>query len=85
MRFQLDLMVQFLFKQGQVELEGTNLIPDYTDAILINRTIIEELNSMIWVTIFLFSKKKDKDIKDKASANDLYEKLFSLHLQLLIK
>ncbi|XP_062989315.1 cilia- and flagella-associated protein 43 [Elgaria multicarinata webbii] len=47
MRFQLDLMVQFLFKQGQVELEGTNLIPDYTDAILINRSIIEELNSVI--------------------------------------
>lgn len=68
MRFQLDLMVQFLFKQGQVELEGTNLIPDYTDAILINRTIIEELNSMIWVTIFLW--------KDKASADDLYEKFF---------
>ncbi|XP_066477233.1 cilia- and flagella-associated protein 43 [Tiliqua scincoides] len=47
MRFQLDLMVQFLFKQGQVELEGTNLIPDYTDAILINRSIVEELNSTI--------------------------------------
>ncbi|XP_061492058.1 cilia- and flagella-associated protein 43 [Rhineura floridana] len=47
MKFQLDLMVQFLFKQGQVELEGTNLIPDYTDAILMNRSIIEELNSVI--------------------------------------
>ncbi|XP_053245250.1 cilia- and flagella-associated protein 43 [Podarcis raffonei] len=47
MTFQLDLMVQFLFKQGQVELEGTNLIPDYRDAILISRTIIEELNSVI--------------------------------------
>lgn len=50
MTFQLDLMVQFLFKQGQVELEGTNLIPDYRDAILISRTIIEELNSVIRVT-----------------------------------
>ncbi|XP_054839059.1 cilia- and flagella-associated protein 43 [Eublepharis macularius] len=47
MKYQLDLMVQFLFKQGQVELEGSNLIPDYTDAILINRSIIEELNSTI--------------------------------------
>ncbi|XP_048362773.1 cilia- and flagella-associated protein 43 isoform X2 [Sphaerodactylus townsendi] len=47
MKFQLDLMVQFLFKQGQVELDGINLIPDYTDAILINRSIVEDLNSTI--------------------------------------
>nr|XP_008104849.1 PREDICTED: cilia- and flagella-associated protein 43 [Anolis carolinensis] len=47
MKYQLDLMVQFLFKQGQVELESPILIPDYTDAILINRSIIEELNSVI--------------------------------------
>ncbi|XP_060097687.1 cilia- and flagella-associated protein 43 [Heteronotia binoei] len=47
MKFQLDLMVQFLLKQGQVELDSSNLIPDYTDAILINRSIIEELNSTI--------------------------------------
>nr|XP_060624330.1 cilia- and flagella-associated protein 43 [Anolis sagrei ordinatus] len=47
MKYQLDLMVQFLFKQGQVELETPSLIPEYTDAILINRSIIEELNSVI--------------------------------------
>nr|XP_056705780.1 cilia- and flagella-associated protein 43 [Euleptes europaea] len=47
MNYQLNLMIQFLFKQGQVELDGSNLIPNYTDAILINRSIIEELNSTI--------------------------------------
>lgn len=54
MKFQLDLMVQFLFKQGQVELDSSNLIPNYTDAILINRSIIEELNSTIRVAMVFF-------------------------------
>uniref|UniRef100_A0A8C3T8T3 Cilia and flagella associated protein 43 n=1 Tax=Chelydra serpentina TaxID=8475 RepID=A0A8C3T8T3_CHESE len=53
MRFQLDLTVQFLLKQGQVELESAaELIPDYTDAILIHKSVIEELNCTIRV-IFL--------------------------------
>ncbi|NWS71847.1 CFA43 protein, partial [Crotophaga sulcirostris] len=46
MKFQRNLTVQFLLKQGQVELEST-LIPDYSDAILINRSVIEELNCSI--------------------------------------
>ncbi|NXJ63750.1 CFA43 protein, partial [Rostratula benghalensis] len=45
-KLQMNLTVQFLLKQGQVELESTE-IPDYTDAILINKAIIEELNSSI--------------------------------------
>ncbi|NXP07885.1 CFA43 protein, partial [Thinocorus orbignyianus] len=45
-KLQMNLTVQFLLKQGQVELEATE-IPDYTDAILINKAIIEELNSSI--------------------------------------
>ncbi|NWW45139.1 CFA43 protein, partial [Pedionomus torquatus] len=45
-KLQMNLTVQFLLKQGQVELETTE-IPDYTDAILINKAIIEELNSSI--------------------------------------
>lgn len=53
MRFQLDLTVQFLLKQGQVELESSELIPDYTDAILINKSVIEELNCTIRV-IYIF-------------------------------
>ncbi|KAM6092199.1 cilia- and flagella-associated protein 43 isoform 2-T3 [Theristicus caerulescens] len=46
MKLQLNLTVQFLLKQGQVELESTE-IPDYADAILINKSIIEELNCSI--------------------------------------
>ncbi|XP_056208362.1 cilia- and flagella-associated protein 43 isoform X1 [Falco biarmicus] len=45
-KLQLNLTVQFLLKQGQVELESTE-IPDYTDAILINKSVIEELNCSI--------------------------------------
>ncbi|XP_032047114.1 cilia- and flagella-associated protein 43 [Aythya fuligula] len=48
MKFHLDLTFQFLLKQGQVELEITE-IPDYTNAILINRSVVEELNSSITV------------------------------------
>uniref|UniRef100_A0A8C0BKC1 CFA43 protein n=1 Tax=Buteo japonicus TaxID=224669 RepID=A0A8C0BKC1_9AVES len=46
MKLQLNLTVQFLLKQGQVELESTK-IPDYSDAILINKSVIEELNCSI--------------------------------------
>ncbi|XP_040418844.1 cilia- and flagella-associated protein 43 isoform X2 [Cygnus olor] len=45
-KFQLDLTFQFLLKQGQVELESTE-IPDYTDAIIINKSVVEELNCSI--------------------------------------
>nr|XP_009940629.1 PREDICTED: WD repeat-containing protein 96 [Opisthocomus hoazin] len=45
-KLQLNLTVQFLLKQGQVELESTE-IPDYTDAILIKKNVIEELNCSI--------------------------------------
>uniref|UniRef100_A0A8D2ALT4 Cilia- and flagella-associated protein 43 n=1 Tax=Sciurus vulgaris TaxID=55149 RepID=A0A8D2ALT4_SCIVU len=46
-KFQLDLTIQILLKQGQVELENFQLILEYSDAILINKTIIEDLNSVI--------------------------------------
>ncbi|XP_074731329.1 cilia- and flagella-associated protein 43 isoform X1 [Strix uralensis] len=46
MKLELNLTIQFLLKQGQVELESTE-IPDYTDALLINKSIIEELNCSI--------------------------------------
>uniref|UniRef100_A0ABM5G1Z5 Cilia- and flagella-associated protein 43 n=1 Tax=Pogona vitticeps TaxID=103695 RepID=A0ABM5G1Z5_9SAUR len=71
MRFQLDLMVQFLFKQGQVELEGDNLIPDYTDAILINRSIIEELNSVI-------RAQGEKKIASMVESKDFRKGIFQL-------
>ncbi|XP_014739240.1 PREDICTED: cilia- and flagella-associated protein 43 [Sturnus vulgaris] len=43
MKLQQNLTVQFLLKQGQVELESTE-IPDYSDAVLIDRSVVEELN-----------------------------------------
>uniref|UniRef100_A0A8C3DH10 Uncharacterized protein n=1 Tax=Corvus moneduloides TaxID=1196302 RepID=A0A8C3DH10_CORMO len=43
MKLQQNLMVQFLLKQGQVEL-GSTEVPDYSDAVLINRSVVEELN-----------------------------------------
>ncbi|XP_045425313.1 cilia- and flagella-associated protein 43 isoform X3 [Lemur catta] len=46
-KFQLNLTIQILLKQGQVELENFQLVLDYPDAILINKTIIEDLNSVI--------------------------------------
>uniref|UniRef100_A0A7N5KCK2 Cilia- and flagella-associated protein 43 n=1 Tax=Ailuropoda melanoleuca TaxID=9646 RepID=A0A7N5KCK2_AILME len=46
-RFQLNLTIQLLLKQGQVELENFQLLLEYPDAILINKSIIEDLNSVI--------------------------------------
>ncbi|XP_059955887.1 cilia- and flagella-associated protein 43 isoform X1 [Mesoplodon densirostris] len=46
-KFQLNLTIQILLKQGQVELENFQLLLDYSDAILINKNIIEALNSVI--------------------------------------
>ncbi|XP_069850036.1 cilia- and flagella-associated protein 43 isoform X2 [Dipodomys merriami] len=46
-RFQLDLTIQILLKQGQIELENFQLTLEYSDAILINKNIIEDLNSVI--------------------------------------
>ncbi|XP_041271676.1 cilia- and flagella-associated protein 43 [Onychostruthus taczanowskii] len=43
MKLQQNLTVQFLLKQGQVELESTQ-IPEYSDAVLIDRSVVEELN-----------------------------------------
>ncbi|KAF2981189.1 hypothetical protein EK904_014540 [Melospiza melodia maxima] len=42
-KLQENLIVQFLLKQGQVELDGTQ-IPEYSDAVLIDRSVVEELN-----------------------------------------
>ncbi|KAJ1140683.1 hypothetical protein NDU88_007031 [Pleurodeles waltl] len=47
MKFQLDLTVQFLLKQGQVEVDSSDLIPNYSDCVLLHRGVIEDLNSTI--------------------------------------
>uniref|UniRef100_A0A8C5TEA9 Cilia- and flagella-associated protein 43 n=1 Tax=Malurus cyaneus samueli TaxID=2593467 RepID=A0A8C5TEA9_9PASS len=46
MKLQQNVFVQLLLEQGQVEL-GSTEIPEYNDAILIHRTIAEELNSTL--------------------------------------
>ncbi|KAL9846804.1 cilia- and flagella-associated protein 43 isoform 3-T3 [Geothlypis trichas] len=46
MKLQQNLIVQFLLKQGQVELDSTQ-IPEYSDAVLIDRSVVEELNRAV--------------------------------------
>ncbi|XP_077585258.1 cilia- and flagella-associated protein 43 [Stigmatopora nigra] len=45
--FLTDIPVQFLLKQGQVEVANTDLIPDYRNSILLHRSRVEELNNTI--------------------------------------
>lgn len=49
MIFDLNLEIQFLLKQGQVEVDMGNFIPDFSDSVLVHRGQIEELNSHIKV------------------------------------
>ncbi|KAM8852551.1 cilia- and flagella-associated protein 43 isoform 5-T5 [Synchiropus picturatus] len=44
---QMDTMVQALLKQGQVEVPITYLAPDYSDAVLLHRSVVEDLNRTI--------------------------------------
>ncbi|XP_056350633.1 cilia- and flagella-associated protein 43 [Oenanthe melanoleuca] len=46
MKLQQNVIVQFLLKQGQVELESTR-IPDYSDAVLLERSVVEQLNCSV--------------------------------------
>lgn len=41
--------MQIVLQQGQVEVEAGEFIADYTDALLIHRGVIEDLNSTIRV------------------------------------
>ncbi|XP_697139.4 cilia- and flagella-associated protein 43 [Danio rerio] len=47
MRFRLDSMVQIVLQQGQVEVEAGEFIADYSNALLIQRKVVEDLNSTI--------------------------------------
>ncbi|XP_009879924.1 PREDICTED: WD repeat-containing protein 96 [Charadrius vociferus] len=69
-KLQLNLTVQFLLKQGQVELESTE-IPDYTDAILINKSVIEELNCSIMA-------QGEKKIASMVECKDFSKGIFQL-------
>uniref|UniRef100_A0AAY4DIY8 Uncharacterized protein n=1 Tax=Denticeps clupeoides TaxID=299321 RepID=A0AAY4DIY8_9TELE len=48
-RFQQDLMVQILLKQGQVEVESGDFINDYSNSLLLHRSVVEDLNTKIRV------------------------------------
>ncbi|NWU53354.1 CFA43 protein, partial [Dromas ardeola] len=69
-KLRLNLTVQFLLKQGQVELESTE-IPDYTDAILINKAVIEELNCSIMA-------QAEKKIASMVEYKDFSKGIFQL-------
>ncbi|NWT35863.1 CFA43 protein, partial [Chroicocephalus maculipennis] len=69
-KLRLNLTVQFLLKQGQVELESTE-IPDYTDAILINKAVIEELNCSIMA-------QAEKKIASMVEYKDFFKGIFQL-------
>ena len=55
MIFELNLEIQFLLKQGQVEVDMGEFIPDFSDSVLIHRSRIEELNSQIKVENQIFT------------------------------
>ncbi|XP_051473058.1 cilia- and flagella-associated protein 43 [Apus apus] len=73
MKLQLNLIVQFLLKQGQVELKSA-AIPDYTDAILISKSVIEDLNCSIMAQ----GKKK---IASMVECKDFSKGIFKLEWQ----
>eukprot|EP00731_Ephydatia_muelleri_P020647 Em0013g374a len=47
MVFDLNLEIQFLLKQGQIEVDPGEFVPDFSDSVLIHRSAVEELNSQI--------------------------------------
>lgn len=48
-------MVQILLKQGQVEVDTGDFTADYSDSLLLNRSVVEDLNNTIRVlTLFPF-------------------------------
>ena len=51
MIFDLNLEIQFLLKQGQVEVDMGKFVPNFCDSVLVHRSCIEELNSHIKVTM----------------------------------
>ena len=45
----MNLEVQLLLKQGQIEVGKCDFVHSYTDALLIHRSAVEELNAVIKV------------------------------------
>ncbi|CAK7301467.1 Cilia- and flagella-associated protein 43 [Vulpes lagopus] len=70
-RFQLNLTIQILLKQGQVELENFQLLLEYPDAILINKSIIEDLNSVI-------RTQGQKKVASMMESKDVHKGIFQI-------
>ncbi|XP_054437726.1 cilia- and flagella-associated protein 43 [Pteronotus mesoamericanus] len=70
-KFQLNLTIQILLKQGQVEVENFQLLLDYSDAILINRNIIEDLNSVI-------RTQGQKKVSSMMESKDIHKGIFQI-------
>ncbi|XP_073760330.1 cilia- and flagella-associated protein 43 [Callorhinus ursinus] len=70
-RFQLNLTIQILLKQGQVELENFQLLLEYPDAILINKNIIEDLNSVI-------RTQGQKKVASMMESKDVHKGIFQI-------
>ncbi|XP_058399929.1 cilia- and flagella-associated protein 43 [Diceros bicornis minor] len=70
-RFQLNLTIQILLKQGQVELENFQLLLEYSDAILINKNIIEDLNSVI-------RTQGQKKVASMTESKDIHKGIFQI-------
>ncbi|XP_077604592.1 cilia- and flagella-associated protein 43 [Crocuta crocuta] len=70
-RFQLNLTIQILLKQGQVELENFQLLLEYPDAILINKSIIEDLNSVI-------RTQGQKKVASMTESKDVHKGIFQI-------
>ncbi|XP_006166470.1 cilia- and flagella-associated protein 43 [Tupaia chinensis] len=70
-KFQLDLTIQILLKQGQVELENFQLVLEYADAILINKNIIEDLNSVI-------RTQGQKKVASMMESKDVHKGIFQI-------
>jgi hypothetical protein len=45
--------VQLLLKQGQVEVDAGQFVHDYRDSVLVHRSVVEDLNTTIKVSICL--------------------------------
>eukprot|EP00795_Rhopilema_esculentum_P012071 gene12071-2664_t len=58
--FNLNLEVQLVLKQGQVEVPSSSFVTDYTDSILIHRSVVEDLNA----TIKTLGERKLANMKD---------------------
>ncbi|XP_045438024.1 cilia- and flagella-associated protein 43 isoform X2 [Pipistrellus kuhlii] len=70
-KFQLNLTIQILLKQGQVEIENFQLLLEYADAILINKTIIEDLNAVI-------RTQGHKKVASMMESKDIHKGIFQI-------